>query len=122
MGRVLVVEDDQAICDLITETLAAAALEARCVATDRDAYALLAEPPEFDALILDINLGRGTTGYDIARFARQGEPGLPVIYVSGEASQASFAVFGVPGSLFVAKPFKPDELLAAVRSRLAAPE
>ena len=120
MGRALVVEDDQAICELISDTLALAGFEAHCVQTDRDAYAALAERPAIDALVLDINLGRGTTGYDIARFARQSMPGLAVIYVSGEASETSFSAFGVPDSVFVAKPFNTDDLLAALQSKLAA--
>jgi DNA-binding response OmpR family regulator len=118
MGRVLVVEDDRAICDLITDILAEAGITTRCAYTDREAYDTLAAPAAFDALILDINLGRGTTCYDIARAARRTAPGLPVIYVSGEADAEGVANFGVPGSLFVSKPFDPKALLAALRARL----
>jgi DNA-binding response OmpR family regulator len=120
MGRVLVVEDDQAICALIADILADAGFETECVQSDEAAYRLLAAGPPFVLLILDINLGAGTTGYDIARAARKALPGLPVIYVSGEASDAGSAAFGVPGSVFVAKPFKRQELLDAIESRFIA--
>jgi len=119
MGRVLIVDDDRQVCTLISDILADAGFETRCVQTDRETYEFLASRPGLNALILDVNLGAGTTGYDIARFARQAMPTLPVIYVSGEAPEASFKAFGVPDSQFVAKPFKPDELLAAIQARVA---
>ncbi|WP_165837259.1 response regulator [Phenylobacterium hankyongense] len=120
MGRILVVEDDHAICALITDILQDAGFETRCVQTDREAYAVIPSLPTIEALILDVNLGSGTTGFDVARFARQVIPELPVIYVSGEASQTNFSAFGVPDSDFVEKPFTPDELLTTLRSRMAA--
>ena len=120
MGRVLVVEDDHAICALITEILSDAGFDAHWVQTDRDAYAIIPTAPTIEALILDVNLGAGTTGFDVARYARQVVPGLPVIYVSGEASRASFQAFGVPDSDFLEKPFTPDELLEKLQARMAA--
>jgi CheY-like chemotaxis protein len=118
--RVLVVEDDHAICDLIDELLQTMSLETVCVASDRDAYDALSTEPPFAALLVDVNLGAGTTGFDVARFARQSTPDLPVIYVSGQASTDSFRAFGVPDSAFVAKPFTAEELLETVRSRIPA--
>jgi CheY-like chemotaxis protein len=56
----------------------------------------------------------------VARFARQVIPELPVLYVTGEASQESFEAFGVPESDFVAKPFTADDLLAKLQNRMAA--
>jgi DNA-binding response OmpR family regulator len=120
MGRVLVVEDDPAICALITDILREAGLETECVQTDRSAYGIIPTLPTIVALVVDINLGAGTTGFDVARFARQVVPNLPVIYVTGEASPESFNAFGVPDSDFVAKPFTAGELLARLQSRLAA--
>jgi DNA-binding NtrC family response regulator len=117
MARVLVVEDDEAICALITEILVEAGLETKCVRTDQSAYAELTGVPTFAALLVDVNLGKGTTGFDVARFARQVDPRLPVIYISGDASQESFRAFGVPDSEFLQKPFTQDQLLQIVRDR-----
>ncbi|MFL5295069.1 MAG: response regulator [Phenylobacterium sp.] len=118
--RVLVVEDDQSICELIDELLTSLDLKSICVGSDREAYDILPTLPQFEALLVDVNLGAGTTGFDVARFARQLIPDLPVIYVSGQASTQSFKSFGVPDSAFVAKPFTADELIEAVRSRIPA--
>lgn len=120
MGRVLVVEDDHAICALITDILEGAGLETECVENDRSAYAIIPTLPTIAALIVDINLGTGTTGFDVARFARQVIPQLPVLYVTGEASPDSFQAFGVPDSDFLEKPFTAGQLLAKLQTRLAA--
>jgi DNA-binding response OmpR family regulator len=119
MTRVLVVEDDHAICALISDILESADIETKCVKSDVEAYAELTLPT-YKALIVDINLGKGTTGFDVARFARQVVPHLPVIYVTGDADQESFRAFGVPDSDFLEKPFAPEELLGIVTSRLKA--
>ena len=118
--RVLLVEDDPAICELISDLLDSAGLKTVCVQTDRQAYDILPTLPPFAALLVDVNLGAGTTGFDVARFARQVIPNVAVIYVSGQASQDSFKAFGVPDSAFVAKPFTAEELLATVQSRIPA--
>jgi DNA-binding response OmpR family regulator len=114
-ARVLVVEDDRHICELLTDALETEGIEPRCVSSDREAYEALKSGERFGCMVVDINLGTGTTGFDVARFARQIDPQLAVIYVSGEITEASFKAFGVPGSLFLQKPFLPSDLLERVR-------
>jgi DNA-binding response OmpR family regulator len=114
-ARVLVVEDEAAICELLSDMLEMEGFRAHCVQTDRGAYDALRHDRSYACMILDVNLGSGTTGYDVARFARQIDPALPVIFVSGQTSTASFRANGVPGSLFLAKPFTAPELLERVR-------
>jgi CheY-like chemotaxis protein len=118
--RVLVVDDDHAICDVIADLLEEIGLTVVCAHSDRTAYDLISALPNFAALIVDVHLGQGTTGFDVARFARRMIPALPVIYVSGQSSGDSFRAFGVPDSLFMAKPFDPETLVEAVRSRIPA--
>jgi DNA-binding response OmpR family regulator len=84
------------------------------VQSDRQAYEALRREDAFDCMVVDVNLGEGTTGYDVARFARRIDPALPVLYVSGQTSPASLKAHGVRGSLFVSKPFTPRELLERV--------
>ena len=111
----LVVEDDRRISELLSDALQAEGVATRCVSTDREAYEALRTGERFGCMIVDVNLGMGTTGFDVARFARQLDPQLAVIYVSGQTSEASFKAFGVAGSLFLQKPFLPDDLLERVR-------
>ncbi|HEY8618158.1 response regulator transcription factor [Phenylobacterium sp.] len=109
---VLVVEDEAQICALITDYVEAEGFATRCVQTDQDAYRALEHDGAYACMIIDVNLGTGTTGYDVARFARQIDGALPIIFVSGQTSPESFHKNGVPGSLFLPKPFSSDELLA----------
>jgi CheY-like chemotaxis protein len=117
-GQVLVVEDDCAVAGVICDMIHAAGWECHCVRSDREAYAFISTPPAIRALVVDINLGAGTTGFDVARFARQAVPDVPVVYVTGEASPQSFKSFGVPGSALVVKPFTVDDLIGPLHERL----
>jgi CheY-like chemotaxis protein len=119
---VLIVEDEPDVCELITEILEGAGFDAHCVSNDRAAYSALAAVQRYAAVLVDVNLGEGTTGFDVARFARQLNPRLPVIYVSGAASPGSFKAFGVPDSIFLQKPFTPHELVAAVIGAVDRPD
>ena len=111
---VLVVEDEHLVCELLSDILQMEGYEPVCVRHDRQAFEALRRSREFVCMIVDVNLGAGATGYDVARYARRITPGLPVIYVSGQTSEASFAVHGVTGSLFVPKPFTPADLMERV--------
>lgn len=115
LPRVLVVDDEDAVGELIADILEDAGFEAHCISSDRGAYAALSSVLPYAALVVDINLGPGTTGFDVARFARQLRPTLPVLYVSGDATEASFRAFGVPGSEFAQKPVRSEELIARLR-------
>jgi DNA-binding response OmpR family regulator len=123
-GRVLVVEDDGDIGGLICEMIRGDGFDCRWVRSDRDAYTDIEAPPPLRALVVDINLGAGTTGFDVARFARKAIPDVAVIYVTGEATPQSLTSFGVPDAGLVMKPFTADELLRPLRERLgrAQPE
>ena len=91
MERVLVVDDDPAVCELIQDILQEVQLEAVCVGDDQAAYRVLPTLPTFQAMVVDVNLGSSTSGFDVARFARQVIPGLPVLYVTGAASPEVWA-------------------------------
>ncbi len=114
-ARVLVVEDEPSVCALLSDVLEDDGLTPCCVQSDRQAFEALRRGEAFTCMIVDVNLGSGMTGYDVARFARQLDPQLPVIYVSGQTSEDSFRANGVSGSLFLPKPFTPHELLERVR-------
>jgi DNA-binding response OmpR family regulator len=115
-ARVLIVEDEPQMCELLGEIVGDEGFHPHCVRSDRAAYAALrGDLREHCAcMIVDVNLGAGTTGYDVARFARRLQPQLPVIYVSGQTTEVSYQANGVPGSLFVPKPFTPGELMEQV--------
>ena len=113
--RALVVDDYPDAADLLCEMIAEAGFDCDAALSDSAAYQALANGRSYSCLVVDVNLGAGTTGYDVARLGRQMHPQLGVIYVSGEVSDSSFRAFGVPGSHFLEKPVEPAALWKALR-------
>jgi len=120
MNHVLVVEDDRALGELVCDALAARGLVAERVDSDIAAYRRIPLLPTLAALIVDVNLGAATTGFDVARFARQVIPHIAVVFMSGGTQAAAFRAHGVPDSDFLQKPFRPGDLAGVLASRLAA--
>ena len=116
LARVLVVEDEPEVCELIHQQLADVGYEVVCAGNDDVAYRTLqAEARSFKALIVDINLGRGTTGFDVARHARKLNPSVPVVYVTG-GDPSSVEMHAVEGAALVLKPFDREDLLGALET------
>jgi two-component system cell cycle response regulator CpdR len=70
-------------------------------------------------LVTDIRLGPGPDGWDVARHAREIQPAIPVVYMSGD-SAIDHASRGVPDSLMVQKPFAVMQIVTAISSLLNA--
>jgi CheY-like chemotaxis protein len=112
------VENEIGVANLICALLEEEGFEGEWVQSDIAAQDAILRSPEPAALILDINLGLGATGFDVARFGRQRHPDIPVIYVSGSVNERSFKAFGVPHSQFILKPFSLEDLQAALREAI----
>ena len=113
MPQVLIVDDEPAILEIIQEALLARGLEVRAAQTDAEALSLLErEAHELSLLVTDINLGRGVTGFDIARKARALNPALTVVFITGDAQKLDR--FGVDGAVLVEKPFAVDAFVETV--------
>jgi CheY-like chemotaxis protein len=109
--RVLLVEDEFLLCDMLAEVLAERGFEVHAVATAKDALQHLTCGSPCDILLTDINLRGGIDGTALARIARELRPSLPVVYASGSVSKLE-EIEAVPGAIFVAKPYNPDKLCA----------
>jgi len=115
MPAVLLVEDEAELAELIADALGAEGLQVQVATSDKAAYeALDAAAAGFTALVTDINLGVGVTGFDIARRARQLNSALQVVYITGFAAQIDR--FGVQDGVMFPKPFNPSELALRVKS------
>ena len=73
----------------------------------------------YRALITDINLLGRFDGWEVAKRARQINPDIPVIYMTGAAAE-DWASRGVPNSLLLQKPFAPAQIVIAVAQMLNA--
>ena len=115
-ARVLLVEDDAAIADLIQLYLDEEGLESTAVASAEQAEAELRRVV-FHLLILDLNL----PGRDGIQFLEQfrTRQSTPVIIVSARDSDEDKVLgLGVGADDFVTKPFSPRVLVARVRANL----
>ncbi|MFL6820836.1 MAG: response regulator [Bradyrhizobium sp.] len=111
---ILVTEDEDGIQAIIEEALSDAGFDPAIAPSGEEAVTLLrADKDQYQALVTDINLRGRMDGWEVARHAREINPDLPVIYISG-ASGADWPSKGVPGSILVQKPFAPAQLVTAV--------
>lgn len=120
MEDILIIDDEPAICKLISEILMVAGFEVRCATSVAEGIqAAYAQAP--DLILCDVILSDGT-GYELLD-AMQRHPGLvgvPFIFVSGGAKSQEDVRRGMISGAddYLAKPFKPRELLEAVEARL----
>ena len=115
---VLVVEDDQLIQAIAEEALSDGGFEAVVTTSGEEAIKLLQEnQSHYRALVTDINLSGKLTGWDVARVAREIEPAMPIVYMTGTHGE-DWASKGVPNSVLLTKPFAPAQLVTAISNLL----
>jgi DNA-binding response OmpR family regulator len=112
--RVLVVDDEATIRDVVGEYLA---LEGYCVALAPSGLEALrmaaASPP--DLVILDITLP-GIDGFEVCRRLRM-TSAVPIMMLTARADDADkLAGFGIGADDYLTKPFNPRELVARVNA------
>jgi CheY-like chemotaxis protein len=111
---VLVIEDEDAIQDLLDDALGEAGFETGIVRTGEEAVTLLKGGlVRYCALVTDINLLGRFNGWEVARAAREVDPKFPVVYISGVAA-AQWPEQGVPNSILLQKPFASAQLVTAL--------
>jgi CheY-like chemotaxis protein len=121
---VLVVEDEQLLRELVEPALADAGYSVLLAHNGSEALKYLeereSEEAPLRALVTDVQLGPGPSGWEIAKRARELHPEIPVVYVTGAAA-AEWPSKGVPNSLIIQKPFAPAQVVTAVSQLLNAP-
>ena len=115
---IMVVEDDQVIQALVEESLTEAGFESAIAASGEEAVTLLrGNRNYYRALVTDINLLGTMDGWEVAKQAREIDPILPIVYMTG-AGADEWASRGVPNSVLLTKPFAPAQLVTAVAQLL----
>jgi CheY-like chemotaxis protein len=116
---ILVVEDDQAVQNIVEEALRDGGFKPVIASSGEEAVTLLKEgKAKYRALMTDINLGRGKMdGWEIAKHAREIDPEFPIVYMTGD-SAGEWASKGVPHSILLPKPFASAQLVTAASQLL----
>jgi DNA-binding NtrC family response regulator len=116
--QILVVDDEINICRSVEKILSKIGLRVRTALNGQDALKLLEAEP-FDLVLTDLKMSR-LGGMEVLRRAKELNPGLPVIVMTGYASVSSAVEVMKLGAVdYLPKPFTPDEIRAVVRQALA---
>ena len=115
MIKILVVDDEKPICDLIDLNLSASGYQCRTVQDGLEALNIIESEP-FDLILLDIMLP-GAYGYDIMEYIRP--MGIPVIFITAK-HEVRDRVKGLKlgADDYLVKPFDVVELVARVEAVL----
>jgi DNA-binding response OmpR family regulator len=117
-ARILVVDDDAFLRQLVTGLLRRDGHEVSGAASAEEARCRLAAGPEPDLLVLDIELP-DLNGLDLLSEVR-GALTCPVILMSGNDTESNREAGATLGAAdYVVKPFAPKEFVARVRAALA---
>ncbi len=115
-GKVLVVDDDPALAEMLTIVLRNEGFDSRvCGTGDRALSDFHDYRP--DLVLLDLMLpGRG--GIDVCKDIRA-ESGVPIVMLTAKSDTVDVVVGLESGADdYVVKPFKPKELVARIRARI----
>ncbi|MDZ7674019.1 MAG: response regulator transcription factor [Acidimicrobiales bacterium] len=116
-ARVLVVDDEVYIRDLVSSALRIAGLEPLTASSGDDAIRLVQRDAP-DLLVLDVGLP-GRDGFEICRELRDDGNQTPVVFLTArDAKEDMLQGFTKGGDDYITKPFSIDELVARVRAVL----
>lgn len=114
--KILVVDDDPAISEMLTIVLEAEGFESIAVTDGNEAVPAFHEH-EPELILLDLMLP-GMNGVDICRAIRS-ESAVPIVMLTAKTDTVD-VVLGLESGAddYITKPFKPKELVARIRARL----
>lgn len=119
-GRVLVVDDDNALAEMLGIVLRGEGFEPTFV-TDGDKAMEAFRETRPDLVLLDLMLP-GVDGIDVCRYIRA-ESGIPIVMLTAKSDTVDVVVGLESGADdYIVKPFKPKELVARIRARIRRAE
>lgn len=115
--KILLVEDDRAITDSLSEYLGAEGFETVCAPGQNSALAAV-RSEVFDLVLLDISLPDGN-GYAVCSAVKAERASTPVIFLTASGDEYStVAGFDCGADDYIAKPFRPRELVSRIRNAI----
>jgi two-component system alkaline phosphatase synthesis response regulator PhoP len=116
--RILIVDDEEDILELLRFNLTREGYQVRCVATAEEAFKAALEPT--DLILLDLMLP-GVTGFDVAGYLRA-DPrtkNVPIVMVTAKGEEADVITgLELGADDYITKPFSPRVLVARIRAVL----
>ena len=116
-GRILIIDDEDSIRDYLSMMLEREGYEVSASENGKKALKLNTKKA-YDVVITDIQLP-GMTGLEILTALRESDPELPVIIITGHASQESaIEALNMGAFYYLLKPVSNEELKQVVRTAL----
>ena len=116
MTRILLVEDDKSIVTNLTEYLTKAGYTVKSASGQKDALQFV-EKEKFDLVLLDISLSDGN-GFSVCK-AIKSDYNIPVIFLTAAGDEYSTVTgFELGADDYIAKPFRPRELVSRIKNVL----
>ena len=118
LPRLLVVDDDEAVLDTLSQVLQASGFQVSFAANVNEALALIGSQT-FDALLSDLHMPQPGDGLTVVSAMRHAHPKAVTIICSAfpEMQQATTAILHQADEILV-KPLRPDNLIEIIRERL----
>lgn len=116
--RILVVDDEQDLCDILLFNLHAAGYEAHAAPSAEEA--LQQDLSSFDLLLLDVMMS-GLSGFELAERLKADETtaAIPIIFLTAKDTEDdTLHGFGIGADDYVTKPFSVREVMARVKAVL----
>jgi signal transduction histidine kinase/FixJ family two-component response regulator len=113
-ASILVVEDQDEVRRLLSDSLEELGREIRTARTAEEAIELLRKDPRVELLVTDITLPGRMTGLDLVHKARELLPDLKILTISGNATDPSIKGPPLDRLAFLRKPFRLSDLNEAV--------
>lgn len=115
---ILVIDDDQAVCELLQDVLSEQQFSVYCCHYGRDASALLSQHSDIALVMLDMMLP-DTNGLLVLQQLQRQRPDLLVMMLTGMGSEAEMVVgLEMGADDYIAKPFNPRVVVARARAAL----
>jgi signal transduction histidine kinase len=116
--RILLVEDDEHVAELVTQMLQALGYESRRVSNAAAALVAMDDQPAVDLVFSDMVMPGAMTGLDLARELALRHPRLPVVLTTGFSDAAKVAA--EEGVRLLLKPYRIEALQAELAAALGA--
>jgi two-component system response regulator CpxR len=114
MDKILIIDDDEELCDLVSEYLTVEGFQTEAV-NDGVAGLEKAKSGEYDMAILDVMLPK-MNGFEVLRSLRE-ESKLPVLMLTARGDDMERIVgLEIGADDYLPKPFNPRELVARLRA------
>lgn len=112
--KILIVEDDRDICEILEFNLSNEGFEVECAYSAEAGLEKLM--PSHSLILLDVMMG-GMSGYKMAETIRKENNTTPIIFLTAKDTENDMLTgFSVGGDDYIAKPFSIKEVIARVKA------